>query len=569
MRDSETRSPSRGSGADDANGASKWLDNGSNVVEDAIRVAVRCALARKRNGSHSASASAAPLAFYSATHQKRVSPPSPGKATAPMGAAVASLRRASAPPPPREEVAVMSQLYYQPASPVLYSSPFFLRAVQTLWAKAARSSSDKFWAVDDDMSCRVQDLKQSSLITFHGPKAIAHNLNRSEPHVHVEDGARVLIYCNVGKGKYLSGTGGDKLAFTVDPTDARESDEANASCELIVRRVKGPPGGALGFGEAVCFECAFRRGYFLFALADGRLAAGKKRTSFVLATPSLKQLIQVRDQAAAAAAVASAGGSTPCAALAVPGTLPQLPRDLDEVLRQDPFAFATEEERREAIVRAERDEALFALVSQLPEELAFHVLFFMPEFLKTSRLVCKAWQRMAECRIHAIRVNGEFANLETPADRAHLVAFIRRCPNLTSLTLRNVTDLVDSEVADLFESSKLVRVALGGCSRLSDRTTVSLSKCPMLRHLNLASTAITDASLVMLAQSARHIRFLNLYACRDITPDGVLVCHALENLESINLRGTRVLLRDTVEFTRRRPTVGILTGPAVPESIYG
>jgi len=466
----------------------------------------------------------------------------------------------------------LSQSYHAHLSPVLYSTPFFLRSHQTRRLKFSRpnvsqKAEEKYWAVDDQsLVCSIQELKQTSLLTFHGPNAAAHNLNRTNsPPVYVQNQARVLIYCNVQTGRYLTSSG-DQVVFSADPNQVRSQAEVNALCEFIVHRKRSrspAPRSSepLCFGEAVSFECAWHAGLFLAVDGKGQLGISKKPAGFLLATPTLQQLIQLRDNAAAAAAALAAVA----AQQAVPSLLPSPKERRDS---SDPFAYCTEEERMLAKAQSDKDKNLFALLALLPEELSFKIFFCHADFLKTARLVCKSWRRMAEGKIRTIRVNGEFASLDTVEERAHLIKFAQRCPNLTSLTFRNVIDLEDSEVSELFEGSNLVRVALGGCSRLSDRTTESLAKA-QLKHVNLANTAITDKSLCILAERALNLRFLNLYACSGVTSAGVSKCESLAELESINLRGTRIHHRDTVEFTKRRPSTQVLTGPAVAESIFG
>lgn len=111
-----------------------------------------------------------------------------------------------------------------------------------------------------------------------------------------------------------------------------------------------------------------------------------------------------------------------------------------------------------------------------------------------------------------------------------------------------------------------------GCTQLTDCTLDTIATYQKnLVDLNLSHLGITDDGLERLSHCAKHLRHLNIYACRHVTEKGVhpLLDH-LPLLELLNIRGTglsaSVAEQIRVEGKRRR--IVVLTGALAPDSIY-
>ena len=120
---------------------------------------------------------------------------------------------------------------------------------------------------------------------------------------------------------------------------------------------------------------------------------------------------------------------------------------------------------------------------------------------------------------------------------------------------------------------KLKRLSLGGCSRVTDRTLLALSKLKHLRILNMAATKITNHGLSQFAEARKELSFelesLNLYACRQITKPGLLaVLEALPGLNHVNVRGTMIDGLTVRQAKLRFEGIEILSGPIAADSIY-
>ena len=332
-------------------------------------------------------------------------------------------------------------------------------------------------------------------------------------------------------------------------------------CEFRVQRVSTRVSGShLVYGEQVYLESAHSRGRYLTVkqLSGGThklttTSSIKERCSFALHSPTLLELVQLH-------------------ATAVPPALP-LSLDEQEAISYSRLSNASPEfELEELRLEAERERKVMeAIAKNLPLDLAIRIFEYKPDWIRTARLCCKSWKFAAEKNIRRIRVNGEFCSLETKEERENLIAFVRRCPSLEVLTLRNVMTLDDEDVAKITENRNLVRLILGGCRRLSDRSTREIAnKLGNLNHLNMAFTSITDESLSIVASSVDHLKELNLYNCTGVTVEGInRTVHGLQELEHINLRGTVVDSQLVQPFKRQRPEVVVLTGPASADSIWG
>jgi hypothetical protein len=215
------------------------------------------------------------------------------------------------------------------------------------------------------------------------------------------------------------------------------------------------------------------------------------------------------------------------------------------------------------------------IAKRLPVDLAKRIFEFHFDWTRTARLCCKSWKAQAERSITRIRVNGEFCSLDSEEERTQLIDFVSRCPKLQVLTLRNVITLTDDDIARITENHNLLALVLGGCRRLSDKSTRRIAENlgQRLLHLNLAFTDITDESLRIVAENVRNLRELNLYNCSRVTVDGINrtvdLATGFTVLEHINLRGTVVDSHLVQEFRRKRPDVVVLTGPASADSIWG
>lgn len=226
----------------------------------------------------------------------------------------------------------------------------------------------------------------------------------------------------------------------------------------------------------------------------------------------------------------------------------------------------------EAGVKVAAEEAAWLrMLQRLPLDVVYQILQCKGRWVRTARLVSKAWCRAAEQHVFGIRVNGEFAGISTARERGDLLGFVRRCQHLTSITLRNLDEITDEEAASIARHcAHLQRLALGGCRRLGDASLRGVDELEHLAQLNLAATAITDAGLRHVAGGCPRLENVNLYGCKHISAAGVrglLEAHA--GLESLNIRGTRIDKTRAEELQRDFAPKQVLTGPAHVDSIFG
>jgi hypothetical protein len=188
--------------------------------------------------------------------------------------------------------------------------------------------------------------------------------------------------------------------------------------------------------------------------------------------------------------------------------------------------------------------------------------------VRTARLVCRDWCRAAELYVGKIRVNGDFACLNSRSQRRELVCFANRCRNLKTLSLRNIVDLNDTDFELLTDARKLESLDIGGCARMTDRSVEAIARLQGLTHLNLAATSITDSSLTLLSRKLPKLECLNLYACQNITDEGVTQVARMRKLSSVNLRGTDLDRGFTDRVQMMAPNLLVLTGPLLQDGIY-
>ena len=100
--------------------------------------------------------------------------------------------------------------------------------------------------------------------------------------------------------------------------------------------------------------------------------------------------------------------------------------------------------------------------------------------------------------------------------------------------------LADDDLACLTSLGQtLLKLNLGGCVRLGDGACAHLTALSLLRHLNLAVTAVTAPALARCLERLPHVVDLNLYGKRDLKPETVAtLLAAAPSLKSLNARET-------------------------------
>lgn len=408
------------------------------------------------------------------------------------------------------------------------------------------------------------------------------------PRVVVGNKDVVAVYANVDEGRYLT-VGGVGVRFLSSPGEVREDALVARAVEFRVKRVGKKWGGEdtpLRFGESITLECVSKPGWFL--VVESTVGGGAKlvlsngmgrKSKFSLYSPTLRDLVQLRDTSPASVQSSSLTGPVSASGLSMVTPLssqevvssPPAKRQRKYRIGQPDPEFMDKDELALIRKEEEREQAwMNSMALFLPMDLIKKVFQYKQDWIHTSRLVCKSWRLDAERSIQRIRVNGEFSSLDSVEEIQGLTEFLRRCQNLEVLTLRNVLTLTDDDIAKIIEDKPfLCRLVLGGCRRLSDKSTdVIAQRLRRLSHLNMAFTGITDESLRMMSEHVYKLKELNLYRCLGVTAAGVnrVEFNALEHL---NLRGTVLDSTLVQDLRRRTPDTIILTGPASLDSIWG
>ena len=420
------------------------------------------------------------------------------------------------------------------AGKLAYSRPFLLRLHD-----ASGNSEEKYLSGVEKRgggyACAHGAVMQTSLLTFHGLKGVAHNRDNPTGNLRfVNNSDGVTLYANIKDGRYLAPLSRSSANMSFATTFESISDD----CLFTVRRVSGgrrQRRSALRFGDVVTLEHVSRKGFFVgphaAATGKGKYAAAKLSSSslgtYVICAPTLLQLVKLS------------------------GT------------RNDGRSDANARGMRRS------DSAIYDNLQRLPLELVYHILSFKGNWVRTARLVSKNWRAAAEMHIAKIRVNGNWAFLNNEKTRRSMVTFVTRCRYLRSLIFRNIDDLTDEEACLLRSNTALIHLSLGGCSNVTDYALCNgICRLGQLRSLNLAATRITDASIAMIAEHLQSLYRLNLYGCKGITAQGVARLITMPNLKSVNLRGTNIEKAQTVDLRMRAKKIEVLTGPIIWGSIY-
>lgn len=440
---------------------------------------------------------------------------------------------------------------------------------------------------------------RTSLVTFHKPNA--NPVNRSQAvaanKVSVVENDLISFYCNIDNGRY--GRIEDvkqEMGFVYAPKQIKKTSPQSQSCDFYIRRAAGwwdcseeekqqREPDELYYGDEVVFESYLFPGKFLSFDATTKVGLTLKDvgTVFCPSSPALAELLQIQNVTEKLKKEAKQQQQEEDEE--TPATSEK--HDYSHFLHSPPTNrhdddFLSEEELYKQALLEEQDQQLMRRMTALPVHLVCKIFSFKPRFLQMARQVNHGWKQLAERFIKSIRVNGEFASLETRGEIANFIRFIANCPNLRHLTLRNVGEMEDGDFAEFVRTGrnngKLTKLALGGCRRLTDRSTELITKnFPNLKVLNLASTSVTNESLLLCANRLKHLKHLNFYGCaidgevfvnfegktKNASPD------PLPMLESINLRGTLIRNQnEVIEFSFVKPKVNVLLGPAV-DSIFG
>jgi hypothetical protein len=453
---------------------------------------------------------------------------------------------------------------------------------------------------------------QSSLMTCHRPGADRVNVRKQINKVAIGHNETITLYGNTAHGKYLhrvqptittsnqqqpslvqkllgksisssSHDTSSRFYFNASPSKVRK-DHTLCSEFILKPALRKQATNELRFGDLVSFKDKSSGMYLYITQCGHMILSSSLRSLFSVQNPTLLQLVKIRDMAAAAAtAEATTGGSSSITTN----------MSLEEQLihqRNNNNQHRTSTDNNTIINELDEDDedvflplvedpvntSLWNNMAELPMEVVVRILSYRRNFLGTARLLSKSWKYAAELLIRAIRVNGDFAMFHIPQERVSLVSLVARCTNLEKLRLKNIIELSDEEIKEmsLCTHARLKHVEVGGCTGLTDKTTIEIAQIPHLEYLNLAATGISDESLAIVG-CLQHVEVVNLYGCR-VTARGIDMCalktehsDGLLHLEHLNLRGTVVGKEDVVNLTQRRPSIEVLTGPPKLETVFG
>ncbi|GMH63386.1 hypothetical protein TrST_g1620 [Triparma strigata] len=193
--------------------------------------------------------------------------------------------------------------------------------------------------------------------------------------------------------------------------------------------------------------------------------------------------------------------------------------------------------------------------------------------LRKSREVCKLWENVATHFIKGLKAGDMLESGR--GQKRYLLDRVLKFNNLVALNLRSMDSLIDSDIATLCPHLEELRVLnVGGCFKLTDTAMESTVMCEKLVHLNVATTAISDYALEIIASSLGYLVTVNLFGIKSITGDGVaFLAQKQKHLKSLNLRGSGApifthVLGDRLKEMCVNKDCEVLTGKEKWESIY-
>ena len=133
--------------------------------------------------------------------------------------------------------------------------------------------------------------------------------------------------------------------------------------------------------------------------------------------------------------------------------------------------------------------------------------------------------------LHTVSLGSELFNDN------QLIAFVKACPDLLSLNLKNCSRITDRGLRVVGSSClKLQSIDLYFCSKISDKGLESLSNCQNLRKINLKHCRrVTDDGIAALSRGCRNLQMMNLSDMGGFTESSIVSiaahCHQLQHLE--------------------------------------
>ncbi len=132
--------------------------------------------------------------------------------------------------------------------------------------------------------------------------------------------------------------------------------------------------------------------------------------------------------------------------------------------------------------------------------------------------------------------------------------FSKICPELKSLHLSYNQQLISHDFAELEAFKELSKLHLDGCSQLRDEdlkiilkavnlTSLNIAHChrignpgffdlaqsaPLLEHLDVSYTNLSDACLVAIGASCHHLSAINITKCQSLTEKGINAFHKVQ-----------------------------------------
>lgn len=128
-------------------------------------------------------------------------------------------------------------------------------------------------------------------------------------------------------------------------------------------------------------------------------------------------------------------------------------------------------------------------------------------------------------------------------------------PGKPVIELELPSSITDASLASLRGLSKLQKLSLHGCRRVTDQGLIHLRQLVQLQQLDLSDTPVSDAGLEHLAGLSQ-LRVLNL-ARTQVSDAGLTALAELPALKSVDLTKTRVTALGLANLKQRKPDLEI------------
>lgn len=141
-------------------------------------------------------------------------------------------------------------------------------------------------------------------------------------------------------------------------------------------------------------------------------------------------------------------------------------------------------------------------------------------------------------------------------------AHLNRLKRLLSLDLSHCRQLTDEDLRIIVEACPMLEdISLADCPNLTDRGFMSIPDCcKSLLRLNLNQTAVTNKTLIDLANRASDLTYLSIKSSEEVTEKGIAaLARGCPRLKFINVEGCRFLTETTMaKLQHARPLIQII-----------